>query len=164
MATSIPRRSKTRAPAQPNVIRGAGTAAAFFDGIERQQAKVSIPVAALDTRGVTHVDRDTVTDTGSHGGTVSVLLGAAAYRYVGDTCGIGPVPSEWPEELPEEVADMIAAAIPLAAEWIRFDPDNEKRVVFSGDLARGRGDDPVAIAKKYKATAKNSRLTAPPGR
>jgi hypothetical protein len=87
-----------------------------------------------------------------------IKLGAAGARYLGDGEGLGEDPRRWPTELPQHVARTIVAALPHALERINDEYAAGRRVsrmVFSNDLARARGDDPVAVAVSYRASAES---------
>jgi hypothetical protein len=87
-----------------------------------------------------------------------IKLGAAGARYLGDQDGLGEDARRWPSELPESMARTLVAALPHALDRIaerQAAGKNVSRMVFSNDLARVRGDDPIAVAVSYRARAES---------
>jgi len=93
-----------------------------------------------------------------------IRLGAAGARYLNSKFRLQVDLRQVRGDLPPEVSTAIAMAIPLAAGWVRYEGDAADYAVYSGDLARALGDDPVAVTREHRGSARSTRVSDPPCR
>jgi hypothetical protein len=89
-------------------------------------------------------------------GRVSVKVGAAGTRYLGDVFHLGQNPRAWPNMLNDELGTLVLRAVPHAQQRIETMRNEGKRppwVVYSNDLARVRQNDPDRVSAQYRASA-----------
>lgn len=138
---------------------------AIIEGVEpsrlvavdgQNNAIVDVPLRLFSDAGLEPQTYSRFFRAGAGPGFFRIKVGAACTRFLGDTAGVGEDPRAWPSELPDAIAATIVHALPHADARIDRLRREGRRVavaVYSNDVGRVRGIDPLLIRDRYRASA-----------